>query len=1062
MSESRPHPLGAFARAGFQDLAAAREALAALSETAGRAREDLLADFSRSADPDTALARIAALNEARPASLRQLGEAEWSRLALLIGASPALGDFFARRPERLGEILRGGGRVLDAVEAREELLAAVGADGDGSAADQGGAGDAGAPAAAEARVAGLCGEAAWNALRVRYRELLAELVLVDLEAATPESFDRVSAGLSDLAAGVLEGALAIARAALINGEGGAAVTFERVAATRLGVIAMGKCGARELNVVSDVDVMFVAEPAGRTLEGSDAALDVDAAPDTAAGAGDAVDTEAALRIATRLATELMRAVHDPALEPPLWQVDANLRPEGRHGALVRTLGSMLSYYERWAKTWEFQALLKARPVAGDIELGEAFVAATRPMVWASSSREDFVGSVQRMRERVTEHISEDQRRIELKLGPGGLRDIEFSVQLLQLVHGQYDERLHLRGTIPALEALVADGYVARGDGERLIADYRWLRTVEHRLQLRELRRTALMPQDGEELRVLARASGLAPSGAELLVQWRAIQREVRELHLRIFYAPLLSAVAALPDEELVLGSEEAGARLHSIGFRDPDGAMRHLAALTKGTSRNAKIQRNLLPVLLQWLAEGTDPDYGLLAFRRVSEANRETPWYLRLLRDGNEAAERLTRVLSSSRFAAELLESLPEAVAWLERDELLRPQPLEALLEEMRSLASRRDRIEAAAEALRTVHRREVLRLALGRLVGVNDDADVAAGLDAAHTALLDGLLLAIREAASHSSPPSHAPTAGEPPIELALIGMGRYGGRELGFASDIDLLAVYRVSADATPEHLAAATKAAGRLVSELRRLVSDPRFTVDLDFELRPEGKNGPIARSLDAYRAYYERWSLTWEAQALLRARPVAGDAALGADFIALADSIRYPARFTEDDAREVRRIKARVEAERLPQGADPKRHLKLGPGGISDVEWLVQLLQLQRGAYHPALRTQSTLEALDGAVQAGLLEAGDRAQLEAAWVLASRIRSAAKLWSGRISDTLPTDRTELEGIAGVLGLPPGRTTELEEQWLGAARRARAVFEREFFGYSDHPATYPLILP
>ncbi|MFC7765249.1 bifunctional [glutamine synthetase] adenylyltransferase/[glutamine synthetase]-adenylyl-L-tyrosine phosphorylase [Leucobacter soli] len=658
--------------------------------------------------------------------------------------------------------------MLGPAEAAEELLAAVGA----SAS----AGGTGADAHGRAPVAGTVGDPGWNALRVRYRELLAELMLHDLEAGGPESFDTVSAALSDLASGALEAALALARGALVAGTSGAPVPVEHVAATRLSVIAMGKCGARELNVVSDVDVIFVAEPAD-----------------------DSLDADTALRVATRLAAELMRAIHDPALEPPLWQVDPNLRPEGRQGPLVRTLGSMLSYYERWAKTWEFQALLKARPVAGDLELGGAFVEATRPLVWASSGREDFVGSVQRMRERVTEHISEDQREIELKLGPGGLRDIEFSVQLLQLVHGQYDDRLHLRGTLESLAALVEGGYVARGDGDRLAADYRWLRTLEHRLQLRELRRTALMPLEDEPLRVLARASGLAATGSGLVEAWRGVKREVRELHLKVFYAPLLSAVAALPGEELILGSDQARARLHSIGFRDPEGAIRHLAALTKGTSRNARIQRNLLPVLLQWLAEGTDPDYGLLAFRRVSEANRSTPWYLRLLRDGSEAAERLTHVLSNSRFAAELLESVPEAVAWLERDELLRPVPLEALLDEMRSLASRREHIEAAAEALRTVHRREVLRLALGRLVGVNDDAGVAAGLDAAHTALLDGLLLAIRDAASHASPAADAATAAEPPVELALIGMGRYGGRELGFASDVDLLAVYRVSAEAT-----------------------------------------------------------------------------------------------------------------------------------------------------------------------------------------------------------------------------------------------------------------------
>jgi len=1019
----RAYPLGAFARAGFQDLSRARSGITDLAARLDCGVELLLTAFSAAADPDAALQQLTSLVATHQQRVAAWDEAAWRRATRLFGASSALATFFARHPERLFELVSQGGSVPTADVARRRLLASV---------------EAGVEAVGTPPIAALHGEAGWQALRVTYRELLAQLALVDLEWGDTASFDVVSQGLSDLAAAALEAALAVARGTLLHNSMSAPVTAEAIAATRLAVIAMGKCGAAELNVVSDVDVMFVCEPSGELSQ------------------------DEALRIATRLATELMRAIHDPGIEPPLWQVDANLRPEGRHGPLVRTLSSMLAYYDRWAQTWEFQALLKARSVAGDLALGEAFVAGTRQLVWSSSGREDFVASVQRMRERVTEHISDDDREVEIKLGPGGLRDIEFSVQLLQLVHGQYDERLRVAGTLPALSALVEGGYVARSDGEQLAADYRWLRTVEHRLQLRELRRTATMPLDAEATRVLARATGLAATGDALLEAWRAVKLRVRELHLKIFYAPLLGAVAALPDDEMALSGDAARARLQSIGFRDPDGALRHLAALTRGTSRNARIQRNLLPVLLQWLAEGTDPDHGLLAFRRVSEANRDTPWYLRLLRDGSEAAERLTRVLASSRFAGDLLEAVPEAVAWLERDDLLRPVPLAVLLEEMRALASRRGSIDDAAEALRTVHRREVLRLALGLLVGVNDDADVAAGLDAAHTALLDGLLLAIRTTASDTSPALGAVQAAEPAIELALIGMGRYGGRELGFASDIDLLAVYRVAPDADPAHAKAASKTAERLVSELRRLVSDPRFAVDLDFDLRPEGKNGPIVRTLEAYRSYYERWSLTWEAQALLRARPVAGDVALGADFMALADSVRYPQSFGSGEVREVRRIKARVEAERLPQGADPSRHLKLGPGGISDVEWLVQLLQLQYGVQDPALRTSSTLAALEGAVAAGLLSAEERSHLEAAWRLASRIRSAIKLWSGRASDVLPSLRDDLEGIAGVLGYSPGHTTELEERWFATARRSRAVFERAFFGYSDHPETFPLILP
>lgn len=1010
------------ARAGFQELTSSRLQLDELAVQLSVPAESLLAAFGRAADPDAALIRVRHLGDRHPTLLVTFDEEQWERLCTLFGSSPALGDFFARQPDRLGEILSSGGRLVSADEARSALVTAV----------REVAPDAHAPLV-------VAGEPGWQALRVRYRELLAELMLFDLREAqqgrAEEAFESVALSLSGLAGGAVEASLAVARASLSAGLSGPAVPDARLAAVELAVVAMGKCGAEELNVVSDVDVVFIANSADDAV----------------------VDGDALIRIATRLASETMRGIHDPALEPPLWELDANLRPEGRHGALVRTLSSMLNYYERWAKGWEFQALLKARPLAGDLALGDEFVRRTRDLVWASSSREDFVGSVQRMRQRVTEHIADDDLEVQLKLGPGGLRDIEFSVQLLQLVHGQYDERLHLRGTLPALRALVEGGYIARSDGERLAADYRRLRTLEHRLQLRELRRTAIMPRDEENLRVLARSTGLADTWSALLTMWERIKREVRELHLKIFYAPLLSAVAALPEEELVLGSEEARARLSSIGFRDPDGAIRHLSALTRGTSRRARIQRNLMPVMLQWLAEGTDPDFGLLSFRRVSEANQGTPWYLRLLRDGTDAAERLARVLSCSRFAAELLESIPEAVAWLEKDERLQPLSLATLLEEMRAIASRRDSAEAASTLLRAVHRREVLRLALGRIVGATDDRDVALGLDAAHTALLDGLLIALRrdEAAAslirarEAAPDDETPVAAAPSVEVALIGMGRYGGRELGFASDIDIVAVFRAAAGVAAEQ---ASRAATKLISELRRLVSDPRFPVDLDFDLRPEGKNGPIVRSLEAYRSYYERWSVTWEAQALLRARHVAGDASLGADFISLADEIRYPKNFGDTEIREVRRIKARVEAERLPQGADRRRHLKLGPGGISDVEWLVQLIQLREGHQHPELRTVSTLSALTAASELDLLPAEDVEHLAESWRFASRVRSALKLWTGRASDSLPTDWADLEGIAGVLRLPSGRTSELEERWFAVSRRSRAVVEREFFGYSD----------
>jgi glutamate-ammonia-ligase adenylyltransferase len=284
----------------------------------------------------------------------------------------------------------------------------------------------------------------------------------------------------------------------------------------------------------------------------------------------------------------------------------------------------------------------------------------------------------------------------------------------------------------------------------------------------------------------------------------------------------------------------------------------------------------------------------------------------------------------------------------------------------------------------------------------------------------------------------------GEKRIDLAIIAMGRFGGEELGFGSDADVMFVYRpveVDVDASQ------TIAEG-VIAELKRLAVDPILEFELDLDLRPEGKNGPVARSLDSYAAYYKRWANTWESQALLRAKPVAGSEVLVADFLQLINQYRYPDVLDSTAVQEIRRIKARMETERLPQGADPKRHLKLGRGSLSDVEWLVQLLQLKFGAKHPTIRTPRTLDALSACVQEGLIAEHDATVLREAWLLASRVRSASVLWANKRSDVLTTDRRQLEGMARILEYPRGSASTLEQDYLAFTRRARMVFERVFY--------------
>ena len=645
------------------------------------------------------------------------------------------------------------------------------------------------------------------------------------------------------------------------------------------------------------------------------------------------------------------------------------------------------------------------------------------MVWTAAGRPDFVADVQAMRRRVEEHVRPDHADRELKLGRGGLRDVEFAVQLLQLVHGRADPALRSPTTLDALAALASGGYVGRDDGANLAASYRFLRLLEHRLQLHRMRRTHLLPaeDDTDALRWLARSAKLRADGRHdavgvLLEEWRRNARRVRRLHEKLFYRPLLDAASRVPAAGL--SAEAATVRLGALGWVSPEGALHHLRALTGGVSRAASIQKALLPVLLDELARTPDPDRGLLAYRRVSEALATTPWYLRLLRDEGLVAERLMRLLGTSALVPDLLVRAPEVLRLLaapvtgQRDELIR-DPANAAAT-LRTAVGRQPDPHAAATTARSARRHEMLRIACADLLGKMDVEQVCSGLSAVWAAVLQGVLASALRALGGATPPAR----------LAVIAMGRLGGSELGYGSDADVLFVCE-PLDGASDHEAA--KFATTVVETVRRQLGsaspDPALVIDAD--LRPEGRSGPLVRTLTSYREYYARWSEAWEAQALLRARPVAGDADLGRRFIELIDPIRYPDDGLSPAAvTEIRRIKARVDAERLPRGADRATHTKLGHGGLADVEWTVQLLQLQHAGDIPELRTTATLEGLREAAEADLITHDDAEELAAGWMMATRARNAIMLVRGKPGDQLPRSGRELAAVATAMGYPAGR--------------------------------------
>jgi glutamate-ammonia-ligase adenylyltransferase len=971
-------------RLGFADAAGAA-ALLANPEIAGLVSAD---EFGIAADPDLALRSMVAMVErGLPTELLADGERR-RRLLCVLGASEALGTHVAGHPNHI--------RVLDEIdppepgEVRRHLLMAIGADAD-----------------SDAPVASSSTDSVPDDLRVAYRRELLGIAGRDL--AGNADLGQVAAELAELADGVLEGALAVARA----------IVGPESALCRLAVIAMGKAGGRELNYVSDVDVVFVVEPA------------------------EIADEDSAVLVGTRLAASMMQVCSSHTAAGSIWEVDAALRPEGRSGALVRTLASHVGYYERWAHTWEFQALLKARPAAGDLELGAAYVNAVAPFVWAASSRPHFVEDVQAMRRRVEAAIPAKDVERQLKLGPGGLRDVEFAVQLLQLVHGRSDAMVRQAGTLQALEALATWGYVGRSDASSLANAYRFLRTMEHRIQLYRLRRTHIVPDDPADLRRLGRSLGFRSEPvAELVTTWRRHAIEVRRLHEKLFYRPLLNSVARLDPGDARLTPAAALDRLQALGYHDPANALRHLESLTSGVSRRAAIQRTLLPVLLGWFADSPDPDAGLLGFRQVSDALGSTHWYLRLLRDESAAAQRMAKVLASSKYCTWMLLRAPDAVMLFADDAGLVPRTVEELTTEINAGAERNSDPEAVIDNVRSIRRRELLRISVADLLG---DVDV----ESVGEALTDVTTAALRAATDVAVRNVAVRYGGELPTRFAVVAMGRYGGRELGYGSDADVMFVHDPLDGASELD---ATTAAFSVANELRTLLMrpSPDPPLEIDADLRPEGRQGPLVRTLASYAAYYQRWSAPWESQALLRAEVVVGDTGLAANFCALIDPLRYPtAGVTDAAAREMRRLKARMESERLPRGADSTLHMKLGRGGLSDVEWTAQFLQLKHAARVPDLRTTRTVPALRAAVAADLLAAADAEVLLNAWRMALRVRNAVLLARGKPAELVPTDVRELAATAYVLGYPPGVGGDLIEDYRRLTRRARNVVERVFYG-------------
>lgn len=847
---------------------------------------------------------------------------------------------------------------------------------------------------------------------------------------------RIAAG--DLTGDMALGPVGRALADLADGLLQAAAT-EAGRAGDLAVIAMGKLGARELNYGSDIDILLV-------------------------GAGDAQPMLSLLR--------------------PAWRTDLALRPEGRAGPLVRSLAAYEAYWDRWAETWEFQALLKARPAAGSEELGAAFAGAAARRVWGRPVGADELRSLRAMKARAEQEVARrGLSEKEIKLGRGGIRDIEFAAQLLQLVHGRDDPALRAPATLDALAALATGGYVAAEDAEGLSNAYRFLRAVEHRLQLFEDRQVHALPSNSSGRAHLARVLGYRDGrSSTALARFEADlarhQATARSIHERLFFRPLLEVFAAngrgaapgaasgtasgtgpgaRPDSGPEGGGGGGGGggatlppgavsdRLTAFGFSDAARTRDAVVELTQGFSRTSRLMQTMVPLVLDWLSESPDPDLGLLGLRRLATGPHRRGQLSGLFRESPEAARQLCVLLGTSALFAGGYERHPDQLALLESGPP--PLPAKAVLEQRAfdSIAWR-PRSEWW-RGLAGLVRGELLRAQARDVLGLAGVPETARALTDLAESVLEVALRTLAGMQPGSRPPAGGP--GEPAgaahpggpgtaraEHIAVVAMGRFGGAELAYSSDLDVLVVF------DDEHMSA--EHAEHLAESLLRTLNGQtpvHRLYELDLSLRPEGRKGSLARSLKAFEAYYERWAQVWERQALTRGRVVAGDVSVGERFAALARDFVWGKPLSGDDVREIRRMKARVERERVPAGEDPEFHLKLGPGSLSDVEWTVQLLQLLNG-----VKQEGTLEALRSLAAAGALSEADAGVLEEAYRFCEITRNRLYLVRGHPGDALPPPGRQLTTLARSLGTT---APDLRDQYRRLTRRARRVTEKLFYG-------------
>lgn len=825
---------------------------------------------------------------------------------------------------------------------------------------------------------------------------------------------------------------------------------------RFVVLGMGKLGGGELNFSSDIDVIFLYED--------------DEGESSGGRKGKAIPRD----FFSDLGKKIIQVMGEVTEEGFIFRIDLRLRPLGANGPLVQSVGSAMVYYESWGQCWERAALIKARPVAGEVELGANFLKEIEPFIYRRYLDYTTVDELRHMKMRIENELLDSRsKERNIKLGYGGIREIEFFTQALQLVNGGYVTDLRGQQTLTALAELARHNFIADQEKNKLIEAYRFLRQVEHKVQIVQEAHAHSIPEGDDEERSLARRLGYTHKGkhSERELFWRdhrAHTSNVRAIFDRLFYgaqkemaADSASGVGSiwndLDEQELIVKE------LEKIGFADPPKAYANLLAVRDGevyappSPKRLKVMRTLGPALIAEIAKSGAPDQALLNLSKFSQRIGGRTGFLTLLAEKPQTMRLLVTLFADSQFLTDLFLNRPELIDTLIRVDLTQiEKPKDAMLSELRAVLDEQTHVEAQLNALRRYKTEEFIRIGLHDLGGAIGLVPVLHQLSDLADACLEGVLyLTVNELNEKFGAVAQG--------RFAIIGGGKMGGRELDYNSDLDLVFVYDAAEEAQTgggvQGQLPAHEYYVRLGQKLITYLSAPTeegIAYKVDMQLRPSGKSGPLVCSLEAFREYHKAASQLWERQALIKARYVAGDPILGKEIEQVAERFAYAEGLSDAGIGEIHHLRMRMERELA--GEDETRfNLKKGRGGLVDIEFLTQMLQLAHGYRFDELRRRETLEALNALCAKNLLKKAEYHLLFDGYLFLRRLDHRLRLERDQSIDGFDAEPGRMDGIARALGYQgaknvgkargPKSGRKLLRDYQMRREKIRACYERYF---------------